>query len=186
MARARSSPEGPTDLAWVGPPWVGEEPYVGCGVSTRIRVPGSPTRGTWTRRVNRRHPLRPGRSRASLDRILQLAYRAGPPLPPAIASARCSLFLREHVRHGTRKYFCSPAEKAESGRSPRRRSRRIAGGWTRGSGPGSVALKARRLHRFPRGFFVGHIMHGPEDRVYCTNLSELQDVKERLSGFLRL
>jgi hypothetical protein len=106
----------PTDPAWVGPPSVGIEPTSGCGTSTQFWDPWSPTPGTWTRRVTRQHPVGPGPSRASLDQILQQASRAGPPLP-LVASARCSLFFKEHVRE-MRKYFCSPGAKAESGRSP--------------------------------------------------------------------
>ena len=115
--------------------------------------------------------------RASMNRILQPAYRAGPPLPPAIASARCSLFLRGHIQLD-RQIFLSPAERQSPGGAPRRRPRRIAGGWTRGSGPGSVApsravaasaAQARSRREFASSFRIrlhrSYIAHRPEDRV---------------------
>lgn len=152
----------------------------------RISQPGSPRGGR--RRYRGRGgiprglvaPARPWIGSCGLD-------RAGPPLPLPAASFPCSLFLRGHIRLD-RKIFLSPAARQRPGGTPRRRPQRIAGGWTRGSRPGSVApsravaasaarARSRRegLHRFLYGFIVRYIVHRPGDRVLLHELVRATD-----------
>ena len=175
----------PTYLAWVGPPSVGDESTWGCGASTQIRDPGSPTWVTWTRRVTRRHPVEPGRSRASLDRILQLATRAGPPLPPAIASARCSLSLREHV-HRDATIFLFPTGRSESGRSPSSATSKDRGRMDEG-----LRARLRRAQGARASSFSWRLLPRVRRRrtfcsVFSTSWSELPDVKERERLFVAM
>ena len=130
----------------------------------------SPTWGTWTRGGARRHPVslavsaRPwiGSSNWRIGRVLHSHLRS-PRLGAPYSSGGTFSWIA--------KFFYPPAERQSPGGAPRRRPRRIAGGWTRGSRPGSVAssravaawaarARSRRegLHHFPYGFIVRYIV----------------------------